>query len=259
MKNFIMAVLLAGVFGFRAEANITATITYDQGAVLQAVNPVAQENAALLPQGALPFARITRINFDFGPELTLEKCEEMFKAGSFDELSRGLSPILEQTLPFAALPGNLEEFLIFQMKAQFWTGQYSAMEITAEALKRRRSPAADLGALYNVLVLIEQRRSADADAAFKAIGRPDEVSAPMALFIRARLAMEDRNFREALRLLARVVVLYSRDPEWVPAATLYEGLSYKRTGHVASAGNVSRELKERYPGGYWSRRAEELK
>jgi hypothetical protein len=45
----------------------------------------------------------------------------------------------------------------------------------------------------------------------------------------------------------------------MPAATFYEGVSYKRTGYLEAAGNVSKELTEKYPGGYWSRRAEELK
>jgi len=259
MKHFVLAVLLAAASGFRAGADIKAVITYDRGATAEGVNPVARENTVLLPQGALPFARITRIDFDFGPELTLEKCTDQFKKGLLDELRKALSPVLQKTSPFSALPGNLEEFLILQMKVQFWTGQYSEMAATAAALSRRESPAADLGALYEVLVLIERGRTADAEAAFKAMGRPDAVSAPMALFIRARLAMAAREYREALQLLARIVAGHSRDPEWMPAATLYEGLSYKRTGYLDAAGNVSKELIGKYPGGYWSRRAEELK
>jgi hypothetical protein len=259
MKNFVLAVLLAGTSGFRAAADIKAAIVYDRGASAEVVNPVARENAVMLQQGSLPFSRITRIDFDFGPDLTLEKCAEQFKAGLFNELSKKITPVLEKTAPFAVLPGNLEEFLILQMKVQFWTGQYSEAAATAEVLKRRASPSAGLGALYAVLVLIEQGRTADAEAAFKAIGHPESVSAPMDLFIRARLAMAAREYRGSLQLLARIVAGHSRDPEWMPAATFYEGVSYKRTGYLEAAGNVSKELTEKYPGGYWSRRAEELK
>ena len=259
MRKGSSILLLACMPSWFSHAEIKAQVTYDRGVSAEVVNPAARDGALILPQGALSFARISRMDFDPGSDFTLQKCEELFKKGEFDSLNKALSAVMKQVAPFADLPGNLDGFLVWQMKVQFWSGQYDGMKATAEILSRRKSPAADLSALYDVLVQIEQGQPGQARDTFKAMGRPEEVSAPMTLFVQARLAMADRNYREALQNLGRMVALHGRDPEWMPAATLYEGLAYKRTGYLEAAGNIFKELTERYPGGYWSRRAEELK
>jgi hypothetical protein len=71
--------------------------------------------------------------------------------------------------------------------------------------------------------------------------------------------MAKREYREALQDLAKIVVFYDGDREWMPAATFYEGVIYKRTGYLEAAGNVSKEMNELYPNGYWARRLAELK
>lgn len=180
--------------------------------------------------------------------LTAAKCEALFKAGKFEQLEKSLSGA-----------GNPDGFLAWQMKVQFWNGQYAEMRKTADILKQRSPAFFGLAGMYSALALIEQNQPDNAALVFAAVNNAEAVSAPMALFVRARLAMAKREYRDALQNMARIVAQYDRDPEWMPAATLYEGLIYKRTGYLDAAGNVAKELIENYPDGYWGRRAGELK
>ena len=242
-----------------AQADMKAHITYDRGVSAVVENPSVIDNAVILPRGALPFRRISRVDFDFGDGLTMQKCETLFKEGAFDRLEKPLTAALKQADPFVNLPGNLDVYLTWQMKVQFWNGRYAEMNRTADLLRQRNASPAGLTGMYTALALIEQKRDAEAAQVFAAVDNAEAVSAPMALFVRARLAMAKREYRQALQHLARIVVSYDRDPEWMPAATFYEGLIDKRTGCLEAAGSVAKELIEKYPDGYWSRRAAELK
>ncbi len=239
-------------------ADVKARITYDGAATDEVVNPSAQDNAVILPQGTLPFSRISRMDFEFDGGLTAQQCETLFSKGAFDQLEQTLTAGLKQIVPFSGLPGNLDVYLTWLMKVQYWNGHYAEMNKTVELLRQRNAPSSGIAGLYAVLSAVEQKQSDEAEKMFAAINSPETVSVPMALFIRARLAIAKREYRTALQSLAGIVVQYSRDPEWMPAATLYEGLVYKRTGYLDAAGNVSKELIENYPDGYWARRRAEL-
>ena len=81
----------------------------------------------------------------------------------------------------------------------------------------------------------------------------------MAEFVRGRIAIAEKKYPEALQHFSNVIVFHSRDPEWMPAATFYEGVVYKKTGYLTAASNIVEELKLAYPDTVWSRRAAELK
>lgn len=240
-------------------ADIKARITYDKNSTADIVNPVLRDNAFILPQGALPLSRISRMDFEFGDGLTAQQCETLFNAGAFDQLDKLLTGALKQADSFAGLPGNLDVYLTWQMKVQFWNGRYAEMNRTADFLIQRKAASAGAAGMYAVLAAIEQKPADEAVKMFAAADKAADAQEPMILFVRARLAAAGQEYREALQLLARIVVLHDKDPEWMPAATLYEGLIYKRTGCPEAAGNIAKELTGKYPDGYWNRRAEELK
>ncbi|HNX53051.1 MAG TPA: hypothetical protein PKI68_04835 [Pontiellaceae bacterium] len=256
---FAGLLLACGLPALFAQADVKALVTYDRNAVVSVVNPAAQADALILAQGTLPFARISRMEFEFGDGLTAQKCESLFKNGAFDPLEKLLADALMPVNSFVRLPGNLDVYLTWQMKVQFWNGHYAEMAQTVDLLKRRNAPSAGLAGIYSALALIEQNRPAEAAQIVSALDNAEAISAPAALFVRARLAMAKKEHREALQMLARIVVLHDKDPEWMPAATLYEGLIYSRTGCPEAAGNIANELIGKYPDGYWSRRAAELK
>lgn len=253
--------VFAGVMLFcgLSMADIKVHITYDRGAVIDAKNPSARDGALVLPQGTLSFSRISRMDFEFGDGLTVQKCETLFNEGSFDRLEKSLAVALKPAASFVRLPGNLDVYLTWQMKVQFWTGKYEEMGRTAELLRQRNAQPSGLTGMYAALALIEQGRSDEAAKVFAAAESAGAVSEPMALFLRARLAMAKKEYRQALQYLARIVVTYNQDPEWMPAATLYEGLIYKQTGSLEAPGTIAKELIEKYPDGYWHGRAAELK
>jgi tetratricopeptide (TPR) repeat protein len=240
-------------------AEMQVRVVYDNNATMDVGNPSAQNDAIALPQGVLPFSRISRMDFNFGSNVTPQKCEALLREGQFEQLNQLLTVSLKQASPFQQVPGNLDSYLIWQMKAQFWTGQYAGVIETANLLKQRNPAQSGPAGMYIALALIEQNRADDARLVFAAADNAEAGSSPEALFVKARLAMEKREYREALQHLARMVVFYGRDSEWMPAATLYEGLVYKRTGYLETAGNVAKEMNDLYSGGYWSRRAGELK
>jgi len=113
--------------------------------------------------------------------------------------------------------------------------------------------------LTRVLTLIDQNKPAEAARAFAALKTPDAPSPAMAEFVRGRLAITKKKYPEALQHFSNVVVFHSRNPKWMPAATFYEGVVYKKTGYLTAASNIVEELKLAYPDTEWSRRAGELK
>ncbi len=113
--------------------------------------------------------------------------------------------------------------------------------------------------LEAVLALIDKNQPAEASRIFSALKNPDVPSPAMAEFVRGRIALAEKKYPVALQHFSNVIVFHSRDPEWMPAATFYEGVVYKRTGYLTAASNIIEELKLAYPGTVWSRRAVELK
>jgi len=114
-------------------------------------------------------------------------------------------------------------------------------------------------ALNSVLKLIDQNQIKEASWALKPLQNPEAFAPAMTEYVRGRLALAERKYPEALQHFSNVVVFHNRDPKWMPAATFYEGLVYKKTGYLTAVSNVVEELKLTYPGSEWSRRADELK
>lgn len=113
--------------------------------------------------------------------------------------------------------------------------------------------------LKAVLTLIDEGQTAKAASAFAGLNIPDATSPAMAEFVRGRLALAGKKYPQALQHFSNVIVFHSRDPEWMPAATFYEGVVYKRTGYLTAASNIVEELEMAYPNTVWSARAAELK
>jgi len=131
---------------------------------------------------------------------------------------------------------------------------FAAVVLFAAFLAQAQSPE-----LTAVLKLIDGNQTAEAARAFSAVKNPDARSPAMAEFVRGRLALAEKEYPQALQHFSNVVVFHSRDPEWMPAATFYEGVVYKKTGYLKAASNIVAELELAYPGTEWSRRAAELK
>ena len=113
--------------------------------------------------------------------------------------------------------------------------------------------------LETILTLIDGNQLPEASRAFAALRNPDALAPALAEFVRGRITLAEKKYPEALKHFSNVIVFHSRDPEWMPAATFYEGMVYKKTGYLEAASNIIEELKLAYPDTVWSRRAVELK
>ena len=260
LKTSVSVILLAASVG--AQAVYEVELTFENGATRTVTDLVVQGGKVILAAENLqvPFEQIQSAVFTFEEPLTEEECVVWLKQGAYKKMVTRLDAFLAPVESGLALPGNLDLFVQYKMRAAFWAGDYAKAGATAKLLQGKNSTYAPLSRLYQVLILLEEGKKADEVAqAFKQINSPEKISVPAALFIQGRLAMSARNYDEALQLFSDILVYHGRNPEWVPAASFYEGVVYKRTGYLESVANIASELKIAYPDGYWGRQADELK
>jgi TolA-binding protein len=260
--NF-MRKILAGLIlsaGFCAQAAFQVEITFNNGAIRTLSNVSVESGRVILPgeNMAVPLSQVQNARFSF-ESLSIEDCKDLFKRAAYSELTGRTGAVLAEAGSAVELPGNMDVYLNYNLRSSFWTGQLDEAQRTIETLQSKNSPLAPLAGLYHVLILMEQDQFDQAAAAFSQIQSPDDVSAPMSEYIRGRLAMNIREYETALQHFSNILARYSRDPEWVPAATFSEGRIYKRTGYLEAASNVVDELTVAYPDAWWGRQAGELK
>lgn len=257
---FAVAALGAAATGYQVQ------LTFVNGVQRTVSELVIQGDRVILAQESLqvPFDQIKSAEFTFEAEkdeviLSLAQCEVLLKQAAYDELAEKVGAFLAPVEQALALPGNLDEYIQYKMRACFWTKQYDEMRRLAQLLQAKKSDYAPLAALYEVLVMIENGQPpAKVLEEFEKIGNAQDTSAAMTEYIYGRLALEDLQYEQALQRFSKVLVYYRRDPEWVPAATFQEGTVYKWGGDFDAMSDVRKELKLAYPDSYWSERAAEL-
>jgi len=227
------------------------------------VNRLIIENGLVLLEGGqikMPTASVKMVEFSFG-NVNLKKCKTLFRYGKYDELNELLKDNLAPVLPFGYLPNNLDEYLIWQLRAQYWGEKYEEVEGTAKLMEVINASEKHIAEarMYNVVALFDAGKSQEAIDAFEKIENPEEFSPAMTEYIRARIAEANKDYRQALMYISNVIAFHSRDAEWMPVVTLLEGKIYKKTGNLEAAKNVADELILGYPDSRWSREGEELK
>jgi len=243
-----------------AVAAYKATVTSTAGGSWTTVKLVIQDQTLLLKGGKIqvPFQQVQSVNYSF-IGFPPEKCTELLQNGEFEALESGLSEIMAPVLKLPAFQGNLDEYLLWLIRARFWAGKYDTIPGLITGLRNLRSPLTKEAGLYHILTILEQGKTEEAATLFQTLEKKEKLSATaMPEYIRGRLSFSAKKYKTALKYFSNVVVFHSRDLEWMPAATFYEGMVYKKTGYLVAAGHVADELKMVYPDTYWSRRASEL-
>jgi tetratricopeptide (TPR) repeat protein len=254
---------LSGIFiltAFYAQAAYQVEFTFNNGTVRTVKDPKAQGGQVILtPENtAVPFSQIRSAVFLL-EGITSEDCQNLLECGAYDELAARLNDALASVEQGLEIPGNIDLYIQYKLRACFWIRQLDEAERCIGILRAKNSPLLPLAELYNVLILIERNRADEAAGMFKNRRNPDDGSASMSEYIRGRLAMNKREYEAALQHFANILIRYRHDPEWMPAATFAEGDIYKKTGYLEAAANVAGELMITYPDTYWGRRAAELK
>ena len=202
---------------------------------------------------------IKNVEFRFSG-VGLPMCERMFRLGDRKALESLLEENVGPVARFAYLPGNLGDYLGWLLRVQYWNGNLEGARKTVGQLRQTNNPRfVELASLYFSLVLLDQGQPEDARAVFGSVENPDGISKPMAEYIRGRFALEDREYRKAMRHAAQIVAFHSRDAEWMPPATALEAEIYLQTGQWGKARTVAEELMLAYPGTSWEKQGETIK
>ena len=260
------------LFGLFAAAALAVSAEYE--VKLTFVNGVQRTLSTLTVQGGkvilagenlqVPFDQIKEAEFTFEAEdgqdlLTAGQCEILLKRAAYKEMVDRIDAFLEPVKQGLGLPGNLDVYIQYKMRACFWTGKYDEALSLVRLLQSKQSSYVPLAGLYEVLVMIEEGQTVgNVRAAFEKIENPENVSAAMTEYIYGRLALEDLKYEQALQHFSKVLVYHRRDLEWVPASTFQEGTIYKWGGEYDAMSEIRKELKLAYPDGYWGERAAEL-
>lgn len=249
-----------------AAADYQVKLTFANGVLRTVDELVIQGQKVILAKENLqvPFDQIKEAEFTFEAEedeelLTPAQCEVLLKRATYDELAETVGAFLKPVEQALALPGNLDIYIQYKMRACFWTEQYNEVRTLARILQSRQSDYASLAGLYEVLVMIEEEQPPEqVRAQLEQLENPQDISGAITEYIYGRLALEDLKYEEALQHFSRVLVYYRRDPEWVPAAAFHEATVYKWGGDYDAMSDIRKELKLAYPESYWSERAAEL-
>ncbi len=201
---------------------------------------------------------ITAVEFRFSG-INLSMCEKMFRSGDRKSLEGLLNQYVSPVVPYSYLPGNLGEYMVWMLRAEFWNGNQSAAVKTIEALREMDDPEwVKTANLYFVVLLLEQGNVADAKSLFEGVVDPEHFSVPMAEYIRAKLAIAVGEHRSAMQYIAQILAFHSDDAEWMAPATALELEVYQASGQLEKAQVVAQELMMAYPGTVWGKLGEKV-
>lgn len=255
-----VAFVLAIGMVWSASAQYAAKITLSSDRSWISKTVAVKEGMMLSETGkfTIPVASVKNVEFRF-EGVTLKMCKDYFRSGDYQTMLNALKQNVAPVIPYSYLPGNLCDYLLWMARGQYWKGDYAgAAETVALIRKSPDQQTANVGALYDVLLLIEAKKIDEAAAALGAINNPEETSAPMAHYVRGRLAFEQFHFRDAIKYFAQILAFHTRDREWMPAATWMEARVYMETDQPKKAASVAGELMMAYPGTQWSGLGEQI-
>lgn len=210
-------------------------------------------------QASTPVSFIKKVDFGFS-SINITLCESMFRSGDYKGLERLMTEQIDPVLVYAGLAGNLNDYLVWRLRAQFWSDDLDGAAKSIASLEQQEaSEHADIAHLYSALLLLSQDRLDEAKEMFSSVLNPESVSVPMAEYIHGQIAAGLGDYRQAMLHVSQVLAFYSRDLEWMPAATALEARVYQETGQLKKAATVANELCMAYPDTRWSVLGEDIK
>ncbi len=210
-------------------------------------------------QASTSVSVITKVEFRFSG-LDLKMCKKMFYSGKHKALENLLQQYVSPVMIHSDLPGNLGDYLVWMLRVQYGNKNWSGAEETIVKLRKmKKAEQVDIANLYSTLILLNQEKIGTAEAMFASVMNPEEISVPMTEYIRGRFAVERKDYRQAMLHISKIIAFHSRNPEWLPPATVLEAEVYQKTGQFKKAESVANELLMTYPGTQWSKLGEQIK
>ena len=202
---------------------------------------------------------IKEIEFRFS-DFSLILCDSMFRTSERKALEELLDQYVQPVAQHSYLSTNLGDYLVWMLRTQYWNQNSSGMMKTIDYLRLTKEPIYTKYAnMYLVMLLLDQGKISEAKTTFSGVENPEEISTPMAEYIRGQIALVEGESRQAMQHVARIVAFHSRDPEWMAPATILEARIYLRLGQPLKAQAVANELMIAYPDTQWSELGEQIK
>jgi hypothetical protein len=258
-KSAVALVVLGCAWTAQAQYAAKVTVNSGNSFVVKQLNIKNDRLFSDTGQASTSLSMIQAVEFRFAG-INLKMCEKMFQSGDRKSLESLLLQNMGSVMKFSYLPGNLGDYLLWLVRVQYWNDNAAGIEKTLALIQQTNNPEyMEPATLYQVMLLLDQGKLADAKNVFSSVGNPNAISEPMAEYIRGKIALVEGDPRAAMQCAARIIAFHSRDPEWMAPATGLEALIYQQMGQLNKAEIVANELMMAYPGTRWSKLGEKIK
>lgn len=207
-----------------------------------------------VPYGAeqpfrIPDSQIDNIKLLLTSSSDEKEIARLFDAGEYRPAAEKLNILLSPYSDYIMLPSNLTPLFLKWLAASYWIGDLDRTLMLATALAGAVSPEEQRTLLfYGGLARLEKGdfqgmkaflKSPDADTVY-----PLESAAR--LYIEARMLQHEKNYIQAIRTAALLMVRHSRDSDWMPKAELLCAELYVQLDMPAAANAVLADISMFY-------------
>ena len=182
----------------------------------------------------------------------------------YDVVIKALTSAIKPYTVYADIPSNLTKYNVVLMELYYRTKQYDdSLRMATEIAADDRDPILQKKSrIYQVLSLIDGGKSAEAQALLKKYGWDRDLSAesaPEQLYLSAKLKALNKEYSQAMELVAKVIAFNSQDLEWMQPAEMLCAELYTELGMLDSADEVCRQISLLYRNTEEFDKAEQLK
>jgi tetratricopeptide (TPR) repeat protein len=202
--------------------------------------------------------RVIQFQFEFTPR----DIQKLYGDADYKALAPMLWKNLQPIFPYLDLPYDGAEYLPILVNSLYWTGQHEKInEASIEFLRIDNPSLQNITHLYRMLSAIDQERYLAAEAQMKKIAedQPELAKSAVLLYARAKIHAGNKEWSKAQETLARLVIQYPKDFDWMPPSLLLSARCYFELKHPKVANQILDEVKLAYPRKLWLEMADDLR
>lgn len=267
-RLWLMSVALYVVTASVAVAGPSATVFFKDSERFEAVELLKRVSKTEIEvrytsnnlKTILRTADIRLIQFQF--EFTPRDVQKLHGEADYKALSPMLWKNLQPIFPYLDLPCDGAEYLPALVNSLYWTGDYEKINEAAIEFLRINNPALQqITSVYRMLSAIDQERYLVAEEQLKKIveEQPELAKSTVSLYARAKIHAGNKEWSKAQETIARLVIQFPKDFEWMPPALLLSARCYHALKHPDVARNILDEVRLAYPRKYWVDMSDDLR
>jgi tetratricopeptide (TPR) repeat protein len=188
----------------------------------------------------------------FEVNIDTERLAELMQNRQYELIISALQRSMAPYAEYSDLPSNLTKYKMLLMELYYRTQQYDqSLAISSKVADDGRDPVLQEKArIYQALALIGSGRSDEAEALLAKYGWDKQIgddADPEKLFVTAKLMALNKNYNQAMELVAKIIAFNSQNTQWMrPAellcAEIYTELGAENPVMYESAAEVVREI-----------------